>query len=300
MKKYELKFYPNPVLRKICLPVTEVNSSIIQMIKRVVLLLIAQIVFIGGFAMSQINNGSENKRDTIRITIIYDNNPLVEGLQTDWGFSCLVEVGETRLLFDTGDDGNILLSNMSKLNINPKDIDLVFLSHFHHDHTGGLSDFLKINPEVIVYYPQSFPDQLTELINKSGAKSVSIFSFQELQQNIFSLGEISGAIPEQSLAIRSNRGIVVITGCAHPGIIKILQKAKEQFPDEKIYIALGGFHLHNQNEKDISKKVNEIMKMEIISVGPCHCSGDLARNIFKEVYKKNLIELGVGKVINID
>jgi 7,8-dihydropterin-6-yl-methyl-4-(beta-D-ribofuranosyl)aminobenzene 5'-phosphate synthase len=300
MKKYELKFYQNPVLRKICLPVTEVNSSIIQMIKRVVLLLIAQIVFIGGFAMSQINNGSENKRDTIRITIIYDNNPLVEGLQTDWGFACLIEVGKTRLLFDTGDDGNILLNNMSKLNINPKDIDLVFLSHFHHDHTGGLSDFLKINPEVIVYFPQSFPDQLTELINKSGAKSVSIFSFQELQQNIFSLGEISGAIPEQSLAIRSNRGIVVITGCAHPGIVKILQGAKEQFPDEKIYIALGGFHLHNQNEKDISKKVNEIMKMEIISVGPCHCSGDLARNIFKEVYKENLIELGVGKVINID
>ena len=266
----------------------------------IILLLLFPIIFAGCFAMSQINNGSENKRDTIRITIIYDNNPLVEGLQTDWGFSCLVEVGETRLLFDTGDDGNILLSNMSKLKINPKDIDLVFLSHFHHDHTGGLSDFLKINPEVTVYYPQSFPDQLTELINKSGAKSVSIFSFQELQQNIFSLGEISGAIPEQSLAIRSNRGIVVITGCAHPGIVKILQGAKEQFPDEKIYIALGGFHLHNQNEKDISKKVNEIMKMEIISVGPCHCSGDLARNIFKEVYKENLIELGVGKVINIE
>jgi 7,8-dihydropterin-6-yl-methyl-4-(beta-D-ribofuranosyl)aminobenzene 5'-phosphate synthase len=265
----------------------------------IILLLLFPIIFAGGFAMSQINNESENKRDTIRITIIYDNNPLVEGLQTDWGFACLVEIENTKLLFDTGDDGNILLNNMSKLNINPKDIDLVFLSHFHHDHTGSLSDFLKINPEVTVYYPQSFPDQLTELINKSGAKSVSIFSFQELQQNIFSLGEISGAIPEQSLAIRSNRGIVVITGCAHPGIIKILQKAKEQFPDEKIYIALGGFHLHNQNEKDISKKVNEIMKMEIISVGPCHCSGDLARKIFKDVYGNNFIEIGVGKVINV-
>ena len=266
----------------------------------IILLLLFPIIFAGGFAMSQINNGSENKRDTIRITIIYDNNPLVEGLQPDWGFSCLVEVGETRLLFDTGDDGNILLSNMSKLKINPKDIDLVFLSHFHHDHTGGLSDFLKINPEVTVYYPQSFPDQLTELINKSGAKSVSIFSFQELQQNIFSLGEISGAIPEQSLAIRSNRGIVVITGCAHPGIVKILQGAKEQFPDEKIFLALGGFHLHNQNEKDISKKVNEMIKMDIVSVGPCHCTGDLARKIFKDLYGNNFIEIGVGKIIQVE
>ena len=297
MKKYELKFYPNPVLRKICLSVNEVNSSIIQMIKRVVLLLIAQIVFIGGFAMSQINNGSENKRDTIRITIIYDNNPLVEGLQTDWGFSCLVEVGETKLLFDTGDDGNILLNNMSKLNINPKDIDLVFLSHFHHDHTSGLSDFLKINSNVTVYYPQSFPDQLTELIKKSGAGSVPISSLQEIQKNIFSLGEINGAIPEQSLAVRTNKGIVVITGCAHPGIVKILQGAKEQFPDEKIFLALGGFHLHNQNEKDISKKVNEMIKMDIVSVGPCHCTGDLARKIFKDLYGNNFIEIGVGKII---
>ena len=266
----------------------------------IILLLLFPIIFAGCFAMSQINNGSENKRDTIRITIIYDNNPLVEGLQPDWGFSCLVEVGETRLLFDTGDDGNILLSNMSKLKINPKDIDLVFLSHFHHDHTGGLSDFLKINPEVTVYYPQSFPDQLTELINKSGAKSVSIFSFQELQQNIFSFGEISGAIPEQSLAIRSNRGIVVITGCAHPGIVKILQGAKEQFPDEKIFLALGGFHLHNQNEKDISKKVNEMIKMDIVSVGSCHCTGDLARKIFKDLYGNNFIEIGVGKIIQVE
>ena len=263
-------------------------------------LLLVQIFFTGGLAMSQINNSSEEKEDTVRITIIYDNNPFIEGLQTDWGFSCLVETGETKLLFDTGDNGNILLSNMSKLKINPKDIHLVFLSHFHHDHTGGLSDFLKMNPKVTVYYPQSFPEQLTGLIKKSGAGSVPISSFKELQKNIFSLGEINGAIPEQSLAVRTNKGIVVITGCAHPDIVKILQNAKEQFPDEKIYLALGGFHLHNQNEEDISKKVNKLSKMEIMMVGPCHCSGDIARKIFKDVYRENFIEIGVGKIIQVN
>lgn len=250
--------------------------------------------------MAQTENTNENKADVVHITIIYDNNAFMKDLQTDWGFSCLVEVGETKLLFDTGDDGDILLNKMSKLNIDPKDVDLVFLSHFHHDHTGGLSDFLKINSNVKVYYPQSFPSQLIELIKKSGAESEPVSLFRIFQTNIFSLGELNGAIPEQSLAVRTKKGIVVITGCAHPGIIQILQRAREQFPDEKIYFALGGFHLHNQNEKDISKKVSEIMKMEIISVGPCNCSGDLARKKFEEIYKENHTEIGVGKIITID
>jgi len=266
----------------------------------VILLLIVQIIFEGNLAMAQTKNTDDSKAESVRITIIYDNNPFVKDLKTDWGFSCLVEIGSIKLLFDTGDNGEILLSNMSKLNIDPKDVDLVFLSHFHHDHTGGLSDFLKINPNVKVYYPQSFPSQLTELIKKPGAESEPVSVFRELQTNIFSLGELNGAIPEQSLAVSTNKGIVVITGCAHPGIIKILQSAKEQFPDEKIYLALGGFHLHNQNEKDIGKKVNEIMNMEIISVGSCHCSGDLARKKFKEIYKENYTEIGVGRIITID
>jgi 7,8-dihydropterin-6-yl-methyl-4-(beta-D-ribofuranosyl)aminobenzene 5'-phosphate synthase len=269
-------------------------------LKILIMLLIFQITFRESSAMSQTENTDENKTDVVRTTIIYDNNAFMKDQQIDWGFSCLVEVGGTNLLFDTGDNGEILLRNMSKLNIDPKDVDLVFLSHFHHDHTGGLSDFLKINPNIKVYYPQSFPSQLTELIKSSGAESVSVSSFQEIQKNIYSLGEINGEIPEQSLAVRTNKGIVLITGCAHPGIVKILQSAKEQFPDEKIYLALGGFHLHNQNEKDISKKVNEIIKMQIILVGPCHCSGDLARKIFKDVYGNDFVEIGVGKIIQVE
>jgi len=94
----------------------------------------------------------------MKITIIYDNTAYRESLQSDWGFSCLVEVENTpRILFDTGGNGRILLSNMEKLNINPKSINEVFISHAHLDHTGGLSDFLQVNPEVKVYVPISYP-----------------------------------------------------------------------------------------------------------------------------------------------
>jgi len=266
---------------------------------KIVLMMILEIFFAGVLAMAQIENGNENKMDTVLITIIYDNSPMLKGLQTDWGFSCLVEIGKTKLLFDTGDNGDILLSNMEKLKIDPQSIDLVFLSHFHHDHTGGLSAFLKKNSNVTIYYPQSFPNQLVEEIKKSGATQVPVSSFKELQTNIFSLGELGSAIPEQSLAIRTTKGVVVITGCAHPGIVNILEKAKKSFPDELIYLAMGGFHLHNQSKSEITKKINTIVKMEILNVGPCHCSGDDARKMFNEVYRDNYIEIGTGKLIEI-
>ena len=263
------------------------------------LTLLSQIFFAGDFTMSQIKNENNNTQETISITVVYDNNPMLKELQTDWGFSCLVEVGKTRLLFDTGDNGNILLSNMAKLGIDPASINYVFLSHFHHDHTGGLNKFLKKNSNVTVYYPQSFPIELIEEIKKSGAMSVPISSFQEIQKNFFSLGELDGAIPEQSLAVKTSKGIVIITGCAHPGIINILENAKNSFPNESIYLAMGGFHLYRQTEDEISNTINRIFNMNILTVGPSHCSGNTARKLFREFYGTNYIEVGVGKVITI-
>jgi len=268
--------------------------------QEIVLLFFLQMFFAGDFIMPQIKNENKTKIEPVIITVIYDNNPFLKGLQTDWGFACLVEVGKTKLLFDTGDNGNILLSNMAKLNIDPKSIDFIFLSHFHHDHTGGLSEFLKKNPDVTIYYPQSFPIQLIEEMKKSDAVLVPISSFQELQTNIFSLGELDGVIPEQSLAIRSPKGIAVITGCAHPGIIKILEMAKSFFSDESIYLAIGGFHLHHLSKDEINNTINKIFKMEILTVAPSHCSGDLARKMFKKVYDDNYIEIGTGRVIKIN
>ena len=217
--------------------------------QNIILLLFLEMIFSGDFIMPQIKNENKTKIEPVTITVVYDNNPFLKGLQTDWGFACLVEVGNTKLLFDTGDNGNILLSNMEKLKIDVQSIDLVFLSHFHHDHTGGLNYLLKKNSDVTIYYPNSFPAQLVEEIKKSGAKPILVSSFQEIQTNFFSLGELGSAIPEQSLAIRTTKGIVVITGCAHPGIVNILEKAKNSFPDELIYLAMGGFHLHNQSIK---------------------------------------------------
>jgi 7,8-dihydropterin-6-yl-methyl-4-(beta-D-ribofuranosyl)aminobenzene 5'-phosphate synthase len=92
----------------------------------------------------------------MKITIVYDNESYGKGLQADWGFSCLVEVENTpKILFDTGANGEILLSNMERLHIDPQAIEEVFISHGHFDHIGGLSAFLKVNSDVKLYVPVS-------------------------------------------------------------------------------------------------------------------------------------------------
>ena len=238
-------------------------------------------------------------KPSIKLTVVYDNNPMQKDLQTDWGFSCLTEIGKNKILFDTGDNGKILLENMQKLNIDPKSIDTVFLSHFHHDHTGGLKDFLKTNPNVKVFYPQSFPQELIDTIKDSGAVPVPVSDFLEILPDVFSLGEINGVISEQSLVVRMPDELVVITGCAHPGIINILQKAKDEFPDELIYLAMGGFHLHHLNEEEINDVINKIVDIDVLSVAPTHCTGITASNIFEEIFGADYIETGAGKIIEI-
>ncbi|MDO9575327.1 MAG: MBL fold metallo-hydrolase, partial [bacterium] len=92
----------------------------------------------------------------MKITIIYDNEVWEKGLTSDWGFSALVEVNNRKILFDTGANGAILLSNMEKLGIDPTSFSEVIISHYHWDHTGGLSDLLTRNRNIKVYSLPSF------------------------------------------------------------------------------------------------------------------------------------------------
>ncbi len=244
-------------------------------------------------------NKNSSKVEPVSITVVYNNNPFQNGLPNEWGFSCLVEAGKTRLLFDTGNDGDILLSNLAKLGIDPESIDLVFLSNFRHEHTGGLSDFLKKNPIITIYYPWSFPEHLIGKLKNAGANLVPVSSFQEIKTNIFSLGKIDGAVPEQSLAVRSTEGIVVITGCTHHSIISTLQKAKNEFSSEPIYLVMGEFYLSNLNDDEINEVIQKLCDMEIPIVAPTDCGGSIECKLLEEVFDEDFIEMGVGQLIKI-
>lgn len=234
------------------------------------------------------------------LTTVYDNNQFDPNLKTGWGFSCLAKLENKDILFDTGADSPTLLSNMEKLGIKPEGIDIVVLSHIHSDHVGGLWGLLERNGEVKVYIPASFPDSFREKVKSYGAAYQDVKGATQIEGGIYSTGELSASfgIEEQALVIKTEKGLVVLTGCAHPGVVNMVRKAKEMF-DEEIYLVMGGFHLGGAGDSRLLDTIGDFQELGVQKAAPCHCSGDRCRELFQQEYRENYIENGVGKVIEI-
>lgn len=241
----------------------------------------------------------ERMKSIITITIVYDNNRYDSRLTTAWGFSCLVRLPQQDILFDTGGDGTILLNNMAKLNIDPKEIDTVVLSHIHGDHVGGLTSFLKYNSSVTVYMPISFPQGIKDEVANNGARLEEVDKARELFDGAFTSGELDGGIKEQSLVLMTPKGLVVITGCAHPGIVNIVKRAKE-ISEGNVYLLMGGFHLAGASPSQVNRIAENLLQLGVEKVAPCHCSGEGARRSLSDYFGGNYIDCGVGKEILIE
>ncbi len=237
-----------------------------------------------------------NRTDPI-ITVIYDNNPYKENLKTAWGFACLVQIAQNNILFDTGGEGDLLLENMRKLNIDPSLINIVVISHAHWDHMGGLETFLNKNSNVTVYLPSSSPTTLKDMVRNKGAKIVEIKNDYAICEHVMTTGELdSDKLKEQALVVDSQKGSIIITGCAHPKIIKIIEKAKE-IGKQNIFFVMGGFHFYKTPPETVNKIIANFKQLNVQKVSPCHCSGEQAQELFKKNYNENYLHVGVGKVI---
>ena len=213
----------------------------------------------------------------MKVTIVYDNEVKQPGLKADWGFSCLIEAQDTPpILFDTGASGSILRHNMNELGLDLSNMGIVVISHPHWDHSGGLQDIIKANKEIELYLPQSFGEKI------QAKKITRVKGPVEIGRNIFSTGELEGI--EQSLAIATDKGLLVVVGCSHPGVGNILDAAA-RFGE--VYGIVGGFHGFDDFER--------LSGLSLIC--PCHCTQ--YKSEIKSLFPQQYLECGAGLVVEL-
>lgn len=229
---------------------------------------------------------------TVTFTIVYDNNVYGAGLRTSWGFSCWVETDDNTVLFDTGGDGPTLMHNLRELGLDPQEIDVVVLSHAHGDHTGGLGTLLGTGVRPTVYAPASFPEAFKTDV---GARTdlVEVRDAATIAPDVLTTGEVGSSLVEQALAVETQEGLVVVTGCAHPGVVQMVRRAKEA-ADGEIALVMGGFHLGGASPGQIERIIADLRGLGVKRVAPCHCTGDKARQAFVDAFGEDAVLAGVG------
>ncbi|MDP8216829.1 MAG: MBL fold metallo-hydrolase [Candidatus Kaelpia imicola] len=237
----------------------------------------------------------------MKTEIFFNNNVINKKFSAGWGFSCLVN---SCILFDTGESGKYLFNNIKIMRADISRVEAVVISHDHWDHTGGLWELLKKRKELKVYACPGFSREFKEKVKKLQGKLVEADKFTKIEKNIFITGEISGSydgqyMPEQALIVKTENGISVITGCAHPGVVKMVEKVKEEFPKEQLYFVFGGFHLMDKDKRAVEVVVERFKEMNVKKVGPTHCSGRKAENIFEDRYGSGFVSIKAGQVFEI-
>ena len=208
----------------------------------------------------------------MKVQILYDNRAL-PGYRADWGFACTIE-GEQRVMFDTGADASVLTHNMKRAGVDPTSIDLLILSHRHWDHTGGLPHFDDTAPGLRVLALPTFADDVKEASPALVVECVD--SCDEVAPGIFTTGPVyvEGQEIEQAIGVRTDGGIMLITGCAHPGVDALMTALT---PRGRIRGVLGGFHGFDRFDA----------LTDLAILGACHCTQhrrEIARR-FPESYR---------------
>ncbi len=232
----------------------------------------------------------------IIIKIIYDNCKANESLQEGWGFSCLVDLGQRKILFDTGADAQAFFSNLQKLNVSCDEITDVVYSHKHYDHIAGLEEVVgKLKKDSRLFLPKKFPSKKipptirTEVVEDS----------KKIDSGVYSLVLKGGFfLYEQALLIETSKGLIVITGCAHPGIIRILQEVQKRWK-HPIHLVLGGFHLFRNKQSQIDAIVDQFKALNVQVAAPCHCTGSLAIERFHQAFQDSFHKIGTGTVLTL-
>ena len=234
----------------------------------------------------------------LRLSIVFNNLPHDPKCRLGWGFGCLIQGLEKCILFDTGSSGDTLLHNFKTMHLQPEDIDIVVLSHAHFDHTGGLASLLEINPRVTICAPQDTAQSLQRQLSPP-TKVVMVSQPRQLGAHVFSTGSMGTGLQEQALIIDLPPGLVIVTGCAHPGVTNIVRRAKE-ISDRPIHLLVGGFHLMDRSPQQVAEIADELASLDVKHIAPSHCTGKTAIEYFQSIWGSRFVDSGCGAKISIN
>jgi 7,8-dihydropterin-6-yl-methyl-4-(beta-D-ribofuranosyl)aminobenzene 5'-phosphate synthase len=268
-----------------------------------------------------------------RITVLYDAFGKDSTLTKDWGYAALVEIGGKRILFDTGDDSGILAKNAKAKGVDLTRLDFVVLSHRHSDHVSGLAFLQSVNPKVRIYAPkenfgvfgsdlpgsfyrrdESLPAEMRYYSGTPpetmkfgtvfpGANIQLIDKTTEVAPGITLIALVSDApgtkeLKELSLAINTPDGLVLVVGCAHPGIEAIVVEAAKINPH--IHFVAGGFHLVVAQDPAIAKVVSTLHDTDKVDyIAPGHCTGEATFAALQKAFGDRYLYAGLGTTLGV-
>lgn len=236
----------------------------------------------------------------LEIQIVYDNTSARSGIEADWGFAAVVRFRGQTILFDSGTKPEVFVENLRRLEIEPESISHAVLSHGHGDHLGGIYQLFPQNRSMVVHFLDGFDQEWFQKAEAIGMHPRHVTGPAEIVPGVYTTGVVDGPSPEQALVIETSKGLVILTGCSHPGVVNMVEAAEKQHGRNAARLVLGGFHMGGQPENRIREQTARLKELNVSSVGSTHCTGELAQKLFRDAYGEQYVEGGAGRLIELD
>jgi len=272
----------------------------------------------------------------IKVTIISENCVYhLPGAVAEHGLSIFMETDRGNYLLDTG-QGKAVVNNALVLGVDLGTIKGIIISHHHWDHTGGLGPVLDLKGAVDIYaHPDFFKESYSvtgntaryigvpyprPLLEAKGAKFNFSAEFRQIEPGLWLTGEVprrtdyelgdgkqmvkSGdgyvkddIMDDQSVVVETERGLFIILGCCHSGIINTLSYIQEKMERRPIYAVIGGTHLGPVSDEQREKSIDALKAFDIERLGVSHCTGQKTASLLAGEFGKRFFYCNVGTVV---